>query len=648
MKRLLIANRGEIACRIIHTARRMGLTTIAVFSEADRFAKHVELADRSVCIGAAPSEQSYLNISAIIGAATQTQADAIHPGYGFLSENPDFAQACSDNGIQFVGPSAKAMHALGNKAAAKELAQRLAIPVARGHALPTSPADAGFLLAAKDAGQRIGYPLMVKAVAGGGGRGMRLVNSEDGLENALIEAQREAQASFGSSHLLIERAISKARHIEVQVLADQFGHVITLGERDCSTQRRSQKIVEEAPAIGLSVQTRAALSTAAIQLAKAVGYCGAGTVEFLVEIGQGAESQAIDKFYFLEVNTRLQVEHPVTEMLLGIDIVEEQLNIASGMPLKLQQKYLDEQFLKGGHAIEIRLCAEDPQENFTPQAGEFKTQACFGLSTLLLQQFSKRFVTEAHPQFFGPQVRLDSALKPSGEISPWYDSMVAKIIVLAASRPAAVELMLETLDQIQWSGLKTNQHYLKRIFESSVFAGNQLDQLHTRWLDSLSSQMAKERADTGFIQETKEKKIQLVLQAAALLVDKASQSHGALQGFGSLPIQFSCCDRLENNKPYTVFIQCVGPHQFQCSVEGDKTAIAIDCSTLHFAEWFHERVWLTNQQRSVSVLMKKHPLNIQARASKVPVIKMYALKCTERLLRSVSLRAHKSVLDNFC
>ncbi len=348
---LLIANRGEIACRIARTARRMGITTVAVYSTADADALHVKAADRAILIGAPPARESYLNIPRIIEAAVRSGADAIHPGYGFLSENPTFAEACAQAGVVFVGPPPSAMRAMGSKSAAKTLMEKSGVPLLPGY--HGERQDAAFLA---DQANRIGYPLMIKAVSGGGGRGMRVVSHADEFSSALDEARQEAASAFGDDRVLLERYLAHPRHIEVQVFADRHGNVVHLFERDCSVQRRHQKVIEEAPAPGLDDDRRAAMGRAAVAAARAVGYEGAGTVEFVANE---------DGFFFLEMNTRLQVEHPVTEMITGFDLVEWQLRVAAGEPLPVGQ----EAIRIDGHAIEARIYAEDPERDFAPSIG---------------------------------------------------------------------------------------------------------------------------------------------------------------------------------------------------------------------------------------------------------------------------------------
>jgi 3-methylcrotonyl-CoA carboxylase alpha subunit len=426
LKKILIANRGEIACRIIRTAQRLGVATVAVYSDADRDTLHVAMANEAVHIGASPSTESYLRGDRIIAAAKATGAEAIHPGYGFLAENPDFADACAAAGITFIGPSGDAMRRLGGKAAAKAVAREASVPVVPGY--DGASQDAALLK--REAG-RIGYPAMIKAVAGGGGRGMRLVEGADGFVAALESAQREAQSSFGDATVLIEKVVQRPRHIEVQVFGDCHGNVVHLFERDCSLQRRNQKVIEEAPAPGMSDALREKMCGAATRLARAVGYEGAGTVEFLVEGGSlGADAQ----WYFIEMNTRLQVEHPVTEEITGLDLVEWQLRVAAGEPLPLTQDAIRMQ----GHAIEVRLCAEDPAQSFLPSIGRV---AAFAL-----------------PETSG--ARLETAMRAGDVISPFYDSMIAKLITHRATRDEAADAMVSALRRLEVAGPRVNTAFL--------------------------------------------------------------------------------------------------------------------------------------------------------------------------------------------
>lgn len=430
IKKLLIANRNEIARRILRAAKPMGIATVAVYSEADEKAMHVQEADEAYCIGPAPSLESYLRIDKLIETALKAGADAIHPGYGFVSESPAFAQACAQAGITLVGPTPQAIADMADKACAKEIAQQAGLPCIPGFSEPN--ASVSDLMAAA---QRIGYPVMIKALAGGGGRGMRLVMNESEFASQLHSAQLEAKNAFNDDRVMLEKAIINPRHIEIQVLADTHGHAVHLGERDCSVQRRHQKIVEEAPSPAVNAELRARMGEAALKLVRATSYVGAGTVEFLLD--------ANGDFYFIEMNTRLQVEHGVTEAITGIDLVQWQLRIASGEHLTLQQDNIT--FF--GHAIQGRLCAEDPARDFMPQTGP---------------------VLAWRPD---ENSRCDHALQEGGEVSPWYDSLLAKVIVHGENRLAACEKLADSLKRTVLIGFEHNALYLQRIASHPVFQG---------------------------------------------------------------------------------------------------------------------------------------------------------------------------------
>ena len=435
--KILIANRGEIACRVIKTARRLGIKTVAVYSEADAGARHVRLADEAVLIGPAAARESYLVIDKIIAAAKQTGAQAIHPGYGFLSENEDFCHACDAAGIVFIGPPVSAIHAMGSKSEAKKLMEKAGVPLTPGyHGDNQEPA---FLNVQADA---IGYPVLIKAAAGGGGKGMRLVERSEDFLDALASCKREAASSFGDDHVLVEKYLTRPRHIEIQVFGDRFGNVVYLFERDCSVQRRHQKVLEEAPAPGMTLERRAAMGKAAVEAAKAVGYVGAGTVEFI--------ANQDGSFYFMEMNTRLQVEHPVTEMITGLDLVEWQLRVASGEPLPLAQ----EQLAINGHALEARIYAEDPSKGFLPSTG--------------------RLVHLAPPEE-GMHVREDTGVEEGDEISPFYDPMIAKLIVWDVNRDRALARMLQALAEYRVVGVANNIEFLSRLTACPAFANADLD-----------------------------------------------------------------------------------------------------------------------------------------------------------------------------
>jgi 3-methylcrotonyl-CoA carboxylase alpha subunit len=435
--KILIANRGEIACRVIKTARRMGIRTVAVYSDADAGARHVRLADEAVCIGAPPPRESYLVIDKIIGAALATGAQAIHPGYGFLSENEEFAEACAKNGIAFVGPPVSAIRAMGLKSESKKLMEKAGVPLTPGYHGDNQ--DAAYLKQQADA---IGYPVLIKASAGGGGKGMRAVAKADEFADALASCQREAKSSFGDEHVLIEKYLQRPRHIEIQVFGDTHGNCVYLFERDCSVQRRHQKVVEEAPAPGMTPERRAAMGKAAVDAAKAVAYVGAGTVEFIVNQD--------GTFYFMEMNTRLQVEHPVTEMITGLDLVEWQLKVAAGEPLPLAQ----EQLRIHGHALEARIYAEDPDKGFLPSIGKLIHLA---------------------PPAETINVRVDTGVEQDDEISPHYDPMIAKLIVWDESRERALARMLQALADYRVVGVSNNIGFLSRLVACPAFAQADLD-----------------------------------------------------------------------------------------------------------------------------------------------------------------------------
>ncbi len=437
--KILIANRGEIACRVIRTARRMGIATVAVYSEADARALHVEMADEARLIGPSPPRQSYLDIAAVIAAARDSGAEAVHPGYGFLSENAELAEACAAAGLVFIGPSPASIRAMGSKAAAKALMEAHGVPLVPGyHGADQDPAT---LLAAAE---RIGFPVMIKASAGGGGRGMRVVSAPAEFARALDGARREAMGAFGDESVLIERYLTAPRHIEVQVFGDSHGNFVHLFERDCSIQRRHQKVVEEAPAPGLDAARRQAMGETAVEAARAVFYVGAGTVEFIVP----GDSEG-DAFYFMEMNTRLQVEHPVTEAVTGVDLVEWQLRVAAGEPLPLRQ----DQIALAGHAIEVRLYAENPARNFLPATG-----ALHGLHL---------------PG--GEGVRVEAGVRQGDAVTPFYDPMIAKIIAWGEDRAAARARLARALADTAILGVATNLGFLARVVADPEFAAGAVD-----------------------------------------------------------------------------------------------------------------------------------------------------------------------------
>ncbi len=435
IKTLLIANRGEIACRIIRTARRLGIRTVAVYSDADAGAAHVAAADLAVRLGPAPARESYLKADLLLEVAKATGADAVHPGYGFLSENAGFAEACAASGVIFIGPPPSAIAAMGSKSAAKALMEKAGVPLVPGYHGDRQEAD---FLAGEAA--RIGFPLLIKASAGGGGKGMKIVRDAGEFDSQLASAKREALASFGDDHVLIERYLTKPRHIEVQVFFDTQGNGVYLYERDCSIQRRHQKVVEEAPAPGISAERRAAMGKAAVEAARAVGYVGAGTVEFIAEG---------EDFFFMEMNTRLQVEHPVTEAITQQDLVEWQIRVAEGHPLPLTQETIP----LVGHAVEVRLYAEDPLKEFLPQVGRL-SNVCFGS---------------------GEGVRVDTGVRSGDSISIYYDPMIAKVIAYGPDRGTATQRLIAALNDSVLTGVTTNRAFLTRILAHPAFAAADLD-----------------------------------------------------------------------------------------------------------------------------------------------------------------------------
>ncbi len=443
-KRILIANRGEIATRIIKTCRRMGIETVVVYSTADKESLAVRMADVAICIGPGPAKQSYLNINNIIAAAELADVDAIHPGYGFLSENSHFAQVVRDCRIEFIGPTSAAMEALGNKAKAKTLAKASQVPTVPGSTGPVKDADEAVAIA-----RQIGYPVLIKATAGGGGRGMRVAHNDASLVSGLIQAQREAEAAFGNGDCIIEAFIQRARHIEIQIIGDTHGNVVALGERDCSTQRRHQKLVEESPSPVITAEIRASMNADAAKLAKAAGYHNAGTVEFIYDLDRKA-------YYFLEMNTRIQVEHPVTEMVTGYDLIREMIRVAAGEKLSFTQ---DEVKLSG-HAIEVRINAEDWQKGFAPCPGKI------GM-----------YVAPS-----GRGVRVDSHCYAGYTIPPHYDSMIGKLIVHGKDRADALKILELALSETILDGIKTTIPFHQRLIRDPRFVNNEVT---TKWVDDV-------------------------------------------------------------------------------------------------------------------------------------------------------------------
>jgi acetyl-CoA carboxylase, biotin carboxylase subunit len=442
IRKILVANRGEIALRVMRSAREMGIETVAVYSEADRQALHVQYAHQAVCIGPPPSAESYLRIEKIIDAARQSGADAIHPGYGFLSENEDFALACEKAGIIFIGPSAKAIELMGSKLAAKAAVAKFNVPLVPGTSTPITDVKEAKTIAAS-----IGYPVLIKASAGGGGKGMRIVDNDSEFQEQMERAISEATSAFGDGSVFIEKYITKPRHIEFQIFGDQHGNVVHLFERECSIQRRHQKVVEEAPSSILTPAKRAAMGEAAINVARSCGYYGAGTVEFILD-------DKLD-FYFLEMNTRLQVEHPVTEEITGLDLVKLQIRIAEGEKIPFKQEDLK----MNGHAVEVRVYAEDPSNNFLPDIGTLKTY--------------KR------PQGHG--IRVDDGFEQGMDIPFYYDPMIAKLITHADSREAAIEKMIRAINEYEITGLETTLGFCRFVMQHDAFRSGNFD---TRFVET--------------------------------------------------------------------------------------------------------------------------------------------------------------------
>jgi acetyl-CoA carboxylase biotin carboxylase subunit len=476
--KLLIANRGEIAVRVMRTAKRLGISTVAVYSDTDAAALHVAMADEAVRIGPSPARESYLKADAILAAAKETGAEAIHPGYGFLSENAEFAEVCAAAGIVFVGPPPSAIRAMGLKDQAKALMTKAGVPVVPGYqGEDQSPKR----LAAE--AERTGYPVLIKAVAGGGGKGMRRVDSAAEFATALEGAKREAASAFGDDRVLIEKYVARPRHIEMQVFADNHGDAVHLFERDCSLQRRHQKVIEEAPAPGMAEAMRARMGEAAVKAAQAVGYSGAGTVEFIADASKGLKA---DRFWFMEMNTRLQVEHPVTEAITGLDLVEWQLRVAAGEKLPLAQS----EIRLNGHAIEARLYAEDPQHDFLPSTGT--------LQRLRLPEIA---------------VRVDSGVREGDAVTPFYDPMIAKVIAHADTREAAAAKLAHALEETQIAGLRSNNAFLIRALKHPDFVSGEID---TGFIPRHQSELIPPKSEPS---------LRLLAEAALFLVRERQCAH---------------------------------------------------------------------------------------------------------------------------
>ncbi len=477
MKKILVANRGEIALRVMRTIKAMGMNTVAVFSEADRNAPHVRFADEAVCIGPAPSKDSYLRTDKILEVCEKLNVDGIHPGYGFLSENTDFAKAVTEAGITFIGPSPEAIKIMGNKLAAKQAVSKFDVPLVPGTDQPVSNIEEAIRLA-----KEVGFPILIKASAGGGGKGMRLVEKEEDIKEQMELAVSEAVSAFGDGSVFIERFVNSPRHIEIQILGDTHGNVVHLFERECSVQRRHQKVIEEAPSAVVSPEMRRAMGEAAIKVAKSVNYVGAGTVEFIVDDQLN--------FFFLEMNTRLQVEHPVTEMITGIDLVQEQIQIAEGLPISFSQEDLS----INGHAIELRLYAEDPENNFLPDIG--------------------RLTTYQRP--VGTDIRVDDGMEEGMDIPIYYDPMISKLIVHGTNRNQTIQRMLEAIDSYRVEGVKTTLPFGKFVlnhpafvtgnfntkFVENYYHPNQTNKTALNLAATLAAKLYHERSKTGTFKET--------------------------------------------------------------------------------------------------------------------------------------------------
>ncbi|EJM98911.1 acetyl/propionyl-CoA carboxylase, alpha subunit [Phyllobacterium sp. YR531] len=524
--RILIANRGEIACRVIRTARRMGIGTVAVYSDADAQSLHVALADEAVNIGPAPVTDSYLRADRIIEAALATGAEAIHPGYGFLSENPGFVDAVVKAGLVFIGPSSDSIRAMGLKDAAKRLMEKAGVPVVPGY-----HGEAQELVVLASKAREIGYPVLIKARAGGGGKGMRKVDSPDDFAEALGSARREAKSAFGDDRVLVEKYVAKPRHIEVQVFGDNHGNAVHLYERDCSLQRRHQKVIEEAPAPGITPEMRAAMTSAAVKAALAINYSGAGTIEFIVDATDGLKP---DRFWFMEMNTRLQVEHPVTEMVTGLDLVEWQLRVAAGEKLPLTQK----QITLNGHAVEARLYAEDPARSFLPAIGTLHHLA---------------FPVDVP----NGEIRIETGVRAGDTISPFYDPMIAKVVVHGSDRSSALAAMENALVQTEIAGTTTNVAFLAALVRHQGFSSGDVD---TGLIDrDLASLVAPANIPAGA------RELAIVVASGLLEKPASDDPWASLRGYSHLaspayPVTFSV-----DEKPVRYGVSVMGDERFAIS-----------------------------------------------------------------------------------
>ena len=553
--KILIANRGEIACRVIRTARKMGIATVAVYSAADAKALHVEMADEAVLIGPAPVSESYLKGEAIVDAALRTGADAIHPGYGFLSENPDFVEKVEKAGLIFIGPSAKAIRAMGLKDAAKALMERAKVPVVPGY-----HGEAQDLVVLAGKANEIGFPVLIKARAGGGGKGMRKVDRQEDFPAALSSARREAKASFGDDRVLVEKYVTTPRHIEIQVFGDSHGNVVHLFERDCSAQRRHQKVIEEAPAPDMPDEMRQAMGAAAVQAAKAIGYAGAGTVEFIVDASEGLKP---DRFWFMEMNTRLQVEHPVTELITGLDLVEWQIRVASGEALPMRQKDL----AIDGHAVEARIYAEDAGKGFLPAVGRL-----------------------VHLKFPDGDIRVDAGVREGDEITPFYDPMIAKVIAHGKTRAEALAKLAGALGRTEIAGTVTNTAFLARLCRDADFAEGRLDTgLIDRNLESLTA-----------VAPAPDSIVALAALAASGMVPAGTPVGDVARAIGPFEIWGAPRRRvvLEIDGEHQSFqIERCGAAQWRVSGPGLETGLDLEAVRAEGADWWFRNDGITRRCR---------------------------------------------------
>lgn len=527
-KKILIANRGEIACRVIETAHQMGIQCVAVYSEADANARHVAMADEAYLIGPAASKDSYLRYEKIIEVAKLTGAEGIHPGYGFLSENPEFAKACSAANIEFIGPPVGAIEAMGSKSAAKAIMEKASVPLVPGYHGDNQ--DAAHL---KSEAERIGYPVLLKAAFGGGGKGMRVVWNSEEFDEALASAKREATAGFGNDTMLLEKYLTQPRHVEIQVFADKHGNAVYLAERDCSIQRRHQKIVEEAPAPGLADEVRVAMGEAAVRAAQAIDYVGAGTVEFLYDID--------GSFYFMEMNTRLQVEHPVTEMITNLDLVQWQLMVASGEELPLEQSDVEIE----GHSIEVRVYAEDPDNDFLPATGQLN---------YLRQPEQSEYV------------RVDTGVRQGDEVSAFYDPMISKLIVWDEDRDLAIQRMINALADYHIAGVTTNLEFLTKLLSHQAFQDTELEtQFITKHDESLNAE------------DDRDNELAMAMTATFALLQQRQQGKAAAQQSVQPNSPWNTADAWAMNAPakqtITLFDKAGDTHQIQATNVGSGFSI---------------------------------------------------------------------------